>query len=48
MQIQVNEKNTVLTNDILSDLKILIVDDEEAIRETLELYLKHIGIGYLF
>jgi len=45
VQIQVNEKNTVLTNDILADLKILIVDDETAIRETLELYLKHIGIG---
>lgn len=47
MQIQTNEKDTTLNDDILNELRILIVDDEPAIRETLELFLKHIGIGHI-
>lgn len=45
MQVQtVQESATLISND-LESLRVLIVDDESIICETLQLYLQHLGIG---
>lgn len=44
MQVENAQESPVLTSNELESLHVLIADDEPMIRETLDLYLRHIGI----
>ena len=44
MQVEAIQEPATLTADELESLRVLVVDDEHIICETLELYLQHLGI----
>ena len=47
MQVETAQTSDTLINQDLSLLSVLIVDDEFAIRESLHLFLEHMGIGLI-